>query len=107
MSKHYIGGTVRYGNDRPNKKFSFGAFDNFTLCAGCNRYIPNANYAEHVSTAHPETILHIPACQCGEKSYIVKAGEIGGECGNVSACDVCETIQTPIEYERKPSHAQA
>jgi len=105
MSKHYIGGTVRYGNDRLRKNSFLGSFDNFTLCAGCNRYIPSANYAEHVSISHPNTILHVRECQCGYMPYTVKAGEIGGKCGNVVACDACGNISTPIEYERKPRHA--
>lgn len=98
MSKHYIGGTVRYGRVGALKPAPINTLENFKLCSGCNRYVPRRNYPEHVAVAHPKTVLHIPTCECGSQAYTVSAGELGGECGNVSACEYCERIATPLEY---------
>ena len=99
MSKRVM--ATRFPNRNRSVKSVSGSFSNFTLCLQCNRYIPHNDFGWHVSTEHPETVLHISECpKCLSRPYTVKAGEIGGECFNVSACDRCGTIQTPIEYPK-------
>lgn len=64
---------------------------------------PDASYRkiDNAISKVKDMLLHIPSCpQCSAQAYTVKASEIAGECENVSACDMCGFIQTPIEYEK-------
>lgn len=47
MSKRYIGGTVRFDNQRKTRPVAAGMFPNWETCQYCNRMVPTNAYHEH------------------------------------------------------------